>query len=47
VTFTLDPRAFSTWDTGSHSWARVPGTYQIDVGSSSRDLPLHAETRIG
>ncbi len=46
VTFTLDARALSTWDPDRHSWTRVPGTYQIDVGASSRDLSLHAQAEI-
>jgi beta-glucosidase len=46
VTFTLDARALSTWDAGSHSWRRIPGGYRIDVGSSSRDLLLHAQAQI-
>jgi beta-glucosidase len=46
VTFTLDARAVSTWDAGSHSWRRVTGTFRVDVGSSSRDLPLHADLPI-
>ena len=46
VTFRLDADAFRTWDAGARAWARVPGTYRIDVGASSRDLPLHAPVRI-
>ncbi|HWG37142.1 MAG TPA: fibronectin type III-like domain-contianing protein [Terriglobales bacterium] len=29
------------------AWRTVPGVYRIEVGSSSRDLPLHAEFAIG
>jgi beta-glucosidase len=36
----LDQRAFSYWDVSSHSWQIAPGTYQIYVGSSSRDIRL-------
>lgn len=42
VGFDLDARAFSTWDTGSQRWAVQPGTFEVSVGTSSRDLPLRA-----
>jgi beta-glucosidase len=42
LTFVLDRRAFSIWDTASHAWTVVPGPHQIQVGDSSRDLPLRA-----
>lgn len=32
---------------GGDAWRTVPGVYRIEVGSSSRDLPLHAELAIG
>jgi beta-glucosidase len=41
VTITLDPRAFSIWDTNAKRWTVVPGNYRILAGDSSRDLPLH------
>lgn len=41
VRFALDARAFSFWDVQSHAWKVAPGTYDVLVGSSSRDLPLH------
>ncbi len=40
VHFTLDPRAFSYWDSSSNSWVVADGTYQVFVGDSSRTLPL-------
>jgi beta-glucosidase len=40
VQFVLDRRAFSYWDVNSHGWLVAPGTYQIMVGSSSRDIRL-------
>ncbi len=40
VTIALDPLAFAHWDTGRHRWAVSAGTYRVDVGGSSRDLPL-------
>jgi beta-glucosidase len=42
----LDKRAFSYWDVGSHDWLVVPGTYQIMVGASSRDIQLHGQMTI-
>ena len=40
VTFTLDARSFSHWDTASHSWKVSAGTYRILVGGGSRDIRL-------
>lgn len=42
VTFTLDERALSYWDTRAAEWAVAPGCVQVKVGFSSRDLPLQA-----
>lgn len=41
VTLPLDARAFSIWDTSANKWAICNGTYEVLVGDSSRDLPLH------
>jgi beta-glucosidase len=38
VTVPVDSRAFAQWDTTKHTWLITPGTYQILVGSSSRDI---------
>jgi beta-glucosidase-like glycosyl hydrolase len=40
VTFELDARAVSVWDSASHRWRAEPGTYAVRVGNSSRNLPL-------
>jgi len=40
IIVTLDPRAFSIWDTASKQWTTVPGQYDVMVGDSSRDLPF-------
>ena len=40
VSFTLNARSFSFWDTASSSWRVAGGTYHINVGDSSRSLPL-------
>ena len=46
ITLTLDPRSFSVWSTETRDWSVVPGTCQILVGQSSRDLPLRATLTI-
>jgi beta-glucosidase len=38
VTIPLDAMAFAHWDTVKHAWAVSAGTYQVMVGSSSRDI---------
>jgi beta-glucosidase len=40
VTFRLDERALSYWDTGADAWAVQNGVYRIMVGSSSQDIRL-------
>jgi beta-glucosidase len=46
VSFTLDTRAFSYYDTRVHDFAAESGTYVIEAGSSSRDLRLCAEVKM-
>ena len=43
VHLALDSRAFSYWDISSHSWQIAPGTCQIQIGSSSRDIRLRSQ----
>lgn len=38
VTFTLDRRAFAYWNTQIHDWHVLSGTYEIQIGKSSRDI---------
>ncbi len=38
VSFSLSPQAFSYWDVNAHNWLVQNGTYQVMVGSSSRDI---------
>ncbi len=38
VTVNVDPRLLATWDEGTHSWHIAPGTYQVMLGASSRDI---------
>jgi beta-glucosidase len=40
VSFPLDERAFSYWDTGAKGWRVKAGCYSVQVGFSSRDLPV-------
>ncbi|OLB66765.1 MAG: hypothetical protein AUI10_01815 [Actinobacteria bacterium 13_2_20CM_2_72_6] len=40
VTFTLNARSFSHWETASHSWKVSAGQYRILLGNGSRSLPL-------
>ena len=42
VRFTLDRAAFSYWDPAAHRWTADPGQFEIQLGRSSRDLPLRA-----
>jgi beta-glucosidase len=42
VILALDKGSFSIYDTVAHRWMFPEGTYQIMVGTSSRDLPLHS-----
>jgi Fibronectin type III-like domain len=41
---TIDPGSaqhpLSYWNTAVHAWTTDPGTYGVQVGRSSRDLPL-------
>lgn len=38
--FELRRRDISYWDVKAQKWAVAPGTYQVYVGASSRDLRL-------
>ncbi|HEY3609118.1 MAG TPA: glycoside hydrolase family 3 C-terminal domain-containing protein [Pseudonocardiaceae bacterium] len=46
VSFTLTSRSFSFWDTASSSWRVAGGTYHLNVGDSSRSLPLTASIHL-
>ncbi|HEX7361721.1 MAG TPA: glycoside hydrolase family 3 C-terminal domain-containing protein, partial [Bryobacteraceae bacterium] len=41
VELAINPRAFSIYSISTHKWISPAGTYEILVGTSSRDLPLH------
>jgi beta-glucosidase len=46
VQLTLNKRSFSYWDILSNSWKVVPGTYQIMLGNSSRNILLQSQITI-
>lgn len=43
ISIYLDPHTFSIWNTNTHSWITVNGTYKLLAGDSSSDLPLKGE----
>jgi beta-glucosidase len=46
VQLILDERSFAYWDVNSESWFVAPGTYQIMVGDSSRNILLQGQVTI-
>ncbi|KAJ5986344.1 hypothetical protein N7451_010709 [Penicillium sp. IBT 35674x] len=46
VSFSLNRRDLSTWDTTAQEWLLQRGTYKIYVGRSSKDLPLETTLTI-
>ncbi len=40
ASITLSARSFQYWNTSKNAWAITPGTYQIQVGASSRNILL-------
>ncbi|MBE7702298.1 glycoside hydrolase family 3 C-terminal domain-containing protein [Oerskovia sp. Sa1BUA8] len=46
VTVYLAEHAFHAYDTSSHRWRTVPGTYTVLVGASSRDVRLSAPVEV-
>ena len=47
ITIPLDARAFAHWDTTQHTWVIDQGTYQILLGSSSRDIRGQSSITLG
>jgi len=41
ISFQIDRRALSFYSTEHHAWMAQPGKFEVSVGTSSRDLPLH------
>jgi beta-glucosidase len=46
VSFDLDATSFRHWDTTSHAWKNDPGDYILQVGDSSRHLPLQTHVAV-
>ena len=46
VSFTLDKRAFAYWNETIHDWHVETGDFTVEVGDSSRNLPLCASVRV-
>jgi beta-glucosidase len=46
VTIVLDRRAFSYFDESKGDWVVEPGSYTIEVGSSSRKILLQAPVEV-
>jgi beta-glucosidase len=46
VTIPLGAMSFAHWDTASHKWAVSAGTYQVMVGSSSREIAGHGSVAL-
>jgi beta-glucosidase len=46
VRLPLDRQALSHWDMKTHRWVISPGTYQIMVGASSRDIRLQGQLQV-
>ncbi len=44
--FSLDSHALAYWDTATHTWIVQNGTYQVMLGSSSRDISLQRSFNI-
>jgi beta-glucosidase len=42
----LDDRSFAFWDVANHDWRVEPGTFEIAVGRSSRDIRHAASVEI-
>ena len=46
VSFTLDKRAFAYWNQQINDWHVETGTFTVEAGASSRELPLRAEVEV-
>ena len=47
VKFALNRPALSYWDSKSKDWQIDPGTFEVQIGASSRDIRLRAPLRFG
>lgn len=46
VSFTLDDSAFGFWQPAARAWVVEPGTFELRVGSSSKDIRLKASVAV-
>ena len=46
VSFVLDKRSFAYWNKQIHDWHVETGTFTVEAGSSSRDLPLRGTVEV-
>ncbi|MDB5691015.1 MAG: glycosyl hydrolase [Alphaproteobacteria bacterium] len=46
VTVNVDPRLLATWDEAGRSWRIAPGTYQVMLGASARDIRQTVNVRL-
>ena len=46
VSFTLDKRSFAYWNEAIHDWHVETGEFTIEIGDSSRNLPLKAAVMV-
>jgi beta-glucosidase len=46
ITLTLDRRAFAVWSPAHHDWVVEPGTYELRIGASSRDIRSRCEIEL-
>ena len=42
VQFNITRAALSYWSPETKAWTAAPGTFEVEVGASSRDIRLHA-----
>ena len=47
VTVTLDRKALSYWDVGTHAWITPTGPVQIQVGASAANIRLRNGITVG
>lgn len=47
VSVTIPRRLFEHWDTAAGSWSLEPGIFHLRAGTSSADLPLMTDIRVG